>query len=113
MIEYETLIYECEYCKKYFKHKWHCRRHEKYCKKNPQNKHKCFEFCKHLRKDVDRDNGNTSFTCDKKDISLYSYKAERMNHDALYDGESVRMPLSCDDHENIYPSVEPMEEYRP
>lgn len=89
-------IYKCDHCgKKSFTRLTH---HEHYCKKNPDNQHKCFEFCKHLHKD--KVEGSTVFTCRVKKIDLYSYIAERRRyHEKGYmTGFEERMPLSCADY---------------
>ncbi len=108
----ETMvIYTCEFCGKYYKTKY-CKFHETYCKQNPNNKHKCFEFCNHLERikeaildyNGERTTGffPTSFWCRKKNTYLYSYIAEKNKHPDLNDCN--KMPLECRDYdENFKP----------
>jgi hypothetical protein len=84
-------IHTCDHCGKYYKSKYHAGRHEKYCKGNPNNKHACFDFCRHLRKDMDE--GKTYFYCVAKNDYCYSYKAELRGIE-----EGFRMPLECGDY---------------
>jgi hypothetical protein len=82
-------------------------RHEKYCRDNPNNQHKCFEFCKHLKRDVhinsdDYENyeKRTYMTCMKTGKALYSYKFEKNTNKPVNALEGLeRMPLECDLHE--------------
>jgi hypothetical protein len=69
--------------------------HEVYCAKNPKNKHVCFG-CDHLS--VVRENNGEgfnekTFTCNKLDKQLHSYKAEKIGHSCL--SYTKRMPLEC------------------
>ena len=90
----QTTIYECEYCKKYYKSKYHCDKHEKQCVKNPINIHKCFD-CKHLDviREIDDEVIYKSFHCKKLDKYMYTFKAETLRFQHLKEG--VRMPLEC------------------
>lgn len=100
-------VYFCEFCRKYYIHKGHGKRHEKYCKENPANKHKCFEFCRYLKRSVERLEGEygfcgheTIFTCTKHNKEMYSYIAER--RDILgYINYDERMPLNCAEFESM------------
>jgi len=49
MKEIKTTIYECEFCKRYYKLKHFAVIHEDFCTKNPVNKPKCYG-CKYLEK---------------------------------------------------------------
>jgi len=75
-------VYKCEHCRKLYQIKKACALHEPKCKKNPDNKQKCYDGCKHLI---------------KKEVTY--------NWDA-YDGEhkSVKEILFCDaKEEGVYP----------
>jgi hypothetical protein len=81
-------------------------RHEKYCKDNPINKHKCFDFCKHLSMKDNRvyleygTSGSIEFTCDVSGERMYSYKFEKnYNKPATALNGLTRMPLKCEMHE--------------
>jgi len=95
MEEIKTTIYECEFCRKYYKRKHFAIRHEKQCPKNPNNKHKCYN-CTHLI--VGRDdysNYHTKrFVCRLTDNNMHTCKAEARGFaDKL---NSIRMPIECD-----------------
>ena len=105
-IQQET-VYICEHCNRKMFGKGAMSRHEKYCKENPNNKHRCFEFCKHLKMEVfvnsdDYENYEklTDMTCMVTGKLMYSYKFEKNTSkpvDALNGLE--RMPLTCESHE--------------
>jgi len=92
-------VYTCEFCRKYYKSKYHAMHHEKYCKKNPRNQHSCFKFCKHLIKDryeYDGDyqtKGYVRFICDKTDTEMHSFIAERRGMGIAT--ETTLMPNEC------------------
>lgn len=106
VLENQT-AYKCEHCSKFYLQKRWIERHEKFCHKNPNNQHKCFQFCKHLEKithsidDSERSSGTyTEFRCKKLDKYLYSFKAEKHTNPFLMerlDG-CERMPLECSDY---------------
>lgn len=105
-IQQET-VFRCDFCNKHMFGKGAMSRHEKYCKNNPNNAHKCFEFCKHLEKtteyeydDYGNQCGGTTMLCLKRNVKMYSFKYEKNTRkpvDALNGLE--RMPLECDLHE--------------
>jgi len=82
-------------------------RHEKYCKENPNNKHKCFDFCKHLKwekhyayDDYGNQCGHTDMICEKRDVYMYSFKFEKNTHKPATALNGLeRMPLECDLYE--------------
>lgn len=82
--------------------------HERMCKKNPKNRHKCFQYCKHLVKDtegssfcIDEDRVyGFSFHCAlMSDKEMYSYKLERFEKNKKRCEKMERMPLECDKYE--------------
>ena len=99
MITETREVYTCEFCRRYFKSRYHAERHEKYCKKNPRNNHACFRFCRHLVKDeygTDDDystTGHTCFICEKTGKELHSFIAERRGMDIAT--ETELMPNEC------------------
>ena len=101
-INQET-VYRCEHCNKPMFGKGAMSRHEKYCSKNPNNTHKCFEFCKHLEwnkhyeyDDYGNQIGHTDMLCNKRNVKMYSYKFEKniFKPENALDGLE-RMPLKC------------------
>jgi len=82
-------------------------RHEKYCKENPNNQHKCFDYCKHLKREVfqsvdDYENYSrrTDMTCMVTGKKMYSFKFEKnYTKPATALNGLERMPLKCDLHE--------------
>lgn len=100
--------YHCGYCSKYYIHKGNAAKHEKFCRNNPNNKHKCFQYCVHLKKEhYQPENGYSfiEFTCPHIETPMYSYKAEKgaaiLNFRERYgDGGCVRMPLECPHYED-------------
>lgn len=78
--------------------------HERMCKKNPKNKHKCFQYCKHLIK-AKNSYGETTFSCDKNPEfsgkELHSYKLERYfkGRERIKKNGLTRMPLKCEFYE--------------
>lgn len=74
--------------------------HERGCRYNPDNRHKCFEYCGNLIREFKVNPGEHFgyyvFTCSAKSRLMYSYKAEKrgtqfMKRMAGFD----RMPLEC------------------
>lgn len=98
-------VYHCEHCKKYMLSASSMSRHEKYCRMNPNNKHKCFDLCRHLQKSRVYGtiyHGVTQFRCAITGEKMYSYLLEKkqtayfgnkINFDGL-----IRMPLECNDY---------------
>lgn len=102
----ETLetIYRCDYCNKAMRNKGAMTLHERMCKSNPENDHKCFQYCKFLLKDTDEQDGSVFFDCENEkseyhNKDLFSYKLERFcfNKDRI--SKMTRMPLQCDHYQ--------------
>lgn len=98
----ETTVYECGFCGKKQYRKCDMSKHEKWCKKNPNNDHKCFQYCTHLVRDreiFDDTEGyektRRTFTCSLLNKKMYSYIAERRGIVSNLSG-CERMPLECD-----------------
>jgi hypothetical protein len=112
MKKIQQIIYRCDFCNKPMFGAGAMSRHEKWCKNNPQNAHKCFEFCKHLEKTTvyeDEDcaefirHAITQMTCKKRNVKMYSFKFEKNTSkpkNAL-DGLE-RMPLECELFEEMH-----------
>lgn len=98
----ERTVYKCDYCGKNYLVGSACGRHETFCPKNPANRHACFD-CAFLTVGMQKaDDGynEKTFHCDKLDLDLHSFKAERIGHSCLeYTG---RMPLTCPDYKYQY-----------
>ena len=102
-------VYQCEHCKKNMLNAGSMSRHEHFCKQNPNNLHRCFDFCKHLEKTssvIEHDEMPlrvTHFTCLKLDKKMYSYKFEKsVGFRPMYISDLERMPLKCDDYEGPF-----------
>jgi len=103
----EGNIYRCYHCNKPSIYKGAMTTHERMCKKNPNNQHKCFQYCKYLTKDrkiIYDEYGNVEsnyshFLCEKLNLNLYSYKLERNYVTRKMIDNLIRMPLQCDSYE--------------
>ena len=102
-IRQET-IYKCEHCGKMMFRKGSMSLHERMCNKNPNNRHKCFQYCKYLY--GERTDGKYYFTCKKEECGMFgqdmhSYKLERnyIGKERIEDEKLRRMPLECEYYE--------------
>lgn len=101
-------VYHCEFCKKYGRSAGAMARHEKYCASRPENRHKCFDECTHLKMSCELINGKypesrysykTVFTCAADGSKLYSYLLEKnMNFKPEFIEGLKRMPVQCAMH---------------
>ena len=101
----KTEAYKCDYCAKIYKRSSDCMKHEKICKKNPDNKHSCFNFCKHLIKETnyseDGEYTTCEFSCEILKKQMYSYKLEspwrygKTRIKSIKNSGGFRMPLKC------------------
>jgi len=91
--------YICDFCGKYYVRKHAAEWHEKHCRLNPANDHKCFQDCKHLHQE--RDLGEITITCRKKNCTMYGYAAERRRLLDAIENSDIRMPIECDDFEDM------------
>lgn len=107
----EGKIYTCDFCGKRQFRQCDMTKHEKWCKENPNNMHKCFQYCKHLVKGKEDYNGGgndewqpqrTTFTCALLNKQMFSFKAERRGITKHLDGVE-RMPLQCDKYDDTNP----------
>jgi len=102
-------VYECEYCGKKQFRKGDMTKHEKWCKKNPNNNHKCFQYCKHLIKEDEEYSGSdfvgnrTIFKCALTEQKMFSYIAEKRKLPIINESGNIRMPLECDKYEDKNP----------
>lgn len=90
--------YRCEHCNKEYKVKHATEWHEQHCRLNPNNKHKCFEFCSLLERtseQIDEVTHSIIFRCNATGKEMYSYIAERKKL-VKYHPDAERMPLECD-----------------
>ena len=101
-------VYQCEYCKRIMLSASSMSRHEKFCKSKPENRHKCFDECKHLERSREvipgkdpfsRYSYRTVFHCKVMNQSMYSYLIEKSTFfkPSFVEG-LVRMPTSCVKH---------------
>lgn len=109
-------VYSCDHCQKTMLSAGAMSRHEKGCNQNPNNWHKCFDYCIHLKKEtevVEHDEEPlriTHFTCDLTNQKMYSYKFEKSGgFKPAYINGLIRMPLECqyfipkNDEHNLHP----------
>jgi len=94
-------VYQCEHCDKKGRSAGSMSRHEKFCHNKPENKHICFEFCRHLEKKTETKwtTWVTHFTCLAKNLKMYSYKYEKrigLDPTHPYLLGLTRMPIDCD-----------------
>ena len=97
-------VFKCGYCGKHYFVAATCLYHEKICRQKPENKHICFEYCKHLEltyhwKAVssDPEDGGQNFAkfvCLKTGKEMYSYKLEAKWPQYIRP-DMIRMPLDC------------------
>ena len=105
-------VYRCDFCNKAMVSAGVMGRHERMCKKNPNNKHKCFQYCKHLlREEIEIKNkfeedkffdisrGACTFRCKITGIEMHSYKLERYKMNASRCKKLIRMPLECESYD--------------
>ena len=103
-------VYQCEYCTKRMLSAGAMSRHEKHCKARPENRHKCFDQCRFLVRNLElldsvydpenRLSYKTVFSCKSTDIKMYSYLLEkRMNFKPEFIKRLIRMPVKCNLHE--------------
>ena len=97
-------IYRCDFCNKAMFNKGAMSLHERMCKGNPNNKHKCFQYCKYLH--GERSDGEYYFTCENSKCDMYakdlhSYKLERgyRGKRKIKMDNLTRMPLECEHYE--------------
>lgn len=111
MKQTKETVYRCDHCNRAMVSKGFMTTHERICKRNPNNRHKCFEYCNHLQKTEikgwderwEQERNFTEFRCAKQpNILLYSYKLERYKSKASRLIGMVRMPLKCDLFDNIH-----------
>ena len=86
--------YQCAYCPKASTSAGAMAQHEAKCKRNPNNLHKCFDYCTHLER-VCIGYHKWGFRCEATGIMMYSFHAEKssINLTGLQ-----RMPLKCAHH---------------
>ena len=101
-------VYQCEHCNRKMLGAGAMSRHEKYCSVNPNNMHKCFQYCAHLVKNkiiihsqYDGFHGEplyalTEFTCNITNNKMFSYKAAK--YPDINTSGLIRMPLNCNDY---------------
>jgi len=112
----ETIIYECEHCKRYYKSKYFAELHEPKCKKNPDNFQRCMN-CFHIEKKETKVYYNASglgeglgvyyltrnkmmelMYCNKKEHYIYPYWINNPILQEDIEGEIANepMPKECD-----------------
>jgi len=98
-------VYYCEFCKKHGLSASSISRHEKYCKMRPENRHKCFDTCANMKRDIDFINWpasariKTIFTCGVTGVKMYSYLLEkRIEFNPEFIEGLTRMPVQCKDY---------------
>jgi len=93
-------VYVCSFCGKKSVYKSQITRHERVCKSNPNNWHKCFQYCEHLEKFNEDEYGKKEFRCVIHDKFMYSFKLESQLHkNKERISKLERMPIKCNDYE--------------
>lgn len=92
--------YKCDHCPKTSTNPSALSQHERRCRFNPNNKHKCFEYCIYLNLEINTDTMSKYFLCTLKNKEMYSYKAEYRGMNHLL--PATRMPLECEQYDNGY-----------
>lgn len=108
-------VFTCDYCGKKKFRKCDMSRHEKWCRNNPNNQHKCFQFCRYLVKSEEEYEGRdqydydetftgkkTVFHCALTNQKMYSFIAERKKLPVVNESDAVRMPLECESFKDQY-----------
>lgn len=106
MITETKEIYKCEYCRKLYQIKKACEAHEPKCRKNPANKQRCYDGCKHLvKKEViyyqDTYDGTHEFKkeilyCKAKKEGVYPYWINGLLQEDIHDEiPNNVMPKEC------------------
>jgi len=107
-------VYRCDFCNRAIVSKGSMVVHEKMCKNNPENAHKCFEFCNHLQRDKeiiggygdeDWDLKRTKFVCLIRDVELKSYKVKRTKKLMEYTKDIEFMPNECNLFEGKFDTI--------
>ena len=90
-------VYQCDHCGKWMLSAGAMGYHEKWCKKNPKNRHKCFELCRHLKRTLNMYTRGIEFECLKTGAKMYSFQLEKRNYYAYRQNPQnmERMPLEC------------------
>ena len=89
-----TKAYQCDFCSKASASAGAMAQHERKCKFNPNNKHKCLDYCSNLEK-IYLGYNRTGFRCKATGEMMYSFKAE---YSSINIKGLVRMPLECKHH---------------
>ena len=102
-------VYQCEHCNRNMISAGAMSRHEKFCRYNPQNRHKCFDTCRHLQRSrtlregsdpFSRYSYSTNLICGVTGIKMYSYLLEKTgNFRPKFLEGLTRAPLECTMHE--------------
>ena len=101
-------VYYCDHCNKHMINAGAMSRHERFCNQNPNNWHKCFDYCDHLIKTSELVKSGdeetppvykTIFTCKELNKKLYSYLLEKKAPQHI-EPDMERMPLHCDSFKN-------------
>jgi hypothetical protein len=107
-VKENVTIYECDFCKKNYRVKTACEKHENFCYKNPTNTPKC-SGCNHLeeyQKEIwydtfggERMMKRKAFRCKAQGIGLYPLKVLRgdmLNRYPETFADEILMPNKCD-----------------
>ena len=100
-------IYKCEFCRKLYQIKSACQKHEPNCRKNPLNKQRCLEGCKHLiKKEITfmydtyiggMEDKREILFCNKKQEGVYPYWVNGLEgEDIVGDIPNNIMPDECE-----------------
>ena len=100
-----TTLYVCEHCKKIYRSKRHCEKHEVWCSRNPANRRACNTcvYAQQVTKEIEiADEYGThkeltmALYCNKQDMYLMPLKVERKGNAFHFkDKKNVPMPKEC------------------
>jgi len=112
-------IYSCDHCKKWYRQKHFCVKHEKSCKKNPENHRACHD-CVHLTKESTYICEGYNFTegeierqvdilfCKKKECFIHPPSVEHKgNAFDTGDYENLPIPKQCEFQTSHFDSLVP------
>jgi hypothetical protein len=107
MITETKEVYKCEHCRKLYQIKKACIAHEPKCRKNPINKQRCYDGCKHLVKkevtyfwdayDGSHESKKEILFCNAKNEGVYPYWLNNPLYQEDIEGEIPNevMPNEC------------------
>jgi hypothetical protein len=101
-------VYFCDFCTKHNLSAGSIARHEKFCSNRPENRAKCFDMCRNLKRTIRLVDGRdpstsysykTVFTCLITGKEMYSNRFQKKaNFKPVFIEGLEKMPTECSDH---------------